>query len=105
MDQKVSTLPRSSGSRLSFGHRPDGRCPHCWMGKVRRPFRGLTRATVAANAPAPLDSPEDSPVGITKFTGGPVLRERVPLNGRTGAVAQSPAAVQTSWQDHSAEPS
>src|SRR5690349_21202834 len=39
MDRDVDTLRHSSGSRLSLGHRPDGRCPHCWMGMVRRPFR------------------------------------------------------------------
>src|SRR6516165_3950291 len=98
MDQKVSALPRSSGSRLSFGHRPDGRCPHCWMGRVRRPFQGLARATATAKAPAPMDGPEDSPVRIAQFMAAPVLEAHAPLAVRTGVVA-SPAAIQTSWQD------
>src|SRR5215470_12093132 len=57
MNPEVGTLRRGAGSRLTLGHRPDGRCPHCWMGMVRRPFRApRSRADDVTQPPEPPGS-------------------------------------------------
>ena len=74
------------------------------MGRVRRPFQGLARATAAAKAPAPADGPEDSSMGIPNFMAAPVLEAPAPVASRTGTVAPPPAA-QASWQHQTVAPS
>jgi 3-dehydroquinate synthetase len=39
MDQEVAALPRGDEQHPCAGHPPGCRCPQCWMGKIRRPFR------------------------------------------------------------------
>src|SRR5215472_147445 len=67
MDREAGALPRSSESRASLGHRPGGRCPHCWMGMVRRPFRAAARATSPAPASLGAGNPaEPLPVALDR---------------------------------------
>jgi 3-dehydroquinate synthetase len=54
---------------------------------------------MTTNAPAPVGATEDSPAGIAKFIGAPVLRASAPLAGLGGAAAPPPAAGAASWQD------
>jgi 3-dehydroquinate synthetase len=100
MDQEVASLRRSGGPRTSLGHRPAGRCPHCWMGKVRRPFQSLARSPGPPGAAARPAGSKGCLAVIAKSIWGPVRRARTHYRGGSADFAPLPGCPPAAcWHD------